>query len=89
MEDNSVRVTEKISASQKLGEKEARELIRGSSKIFIAKGKKLDEFPGGKATKEIVEKMLGSTGNLRAPTIRVGKTLLVGYNEETYRKVFG
>lgn len=89
MEDNSVRVTEKISASQKLGEKEARELIRGSAKIFIAKGKKLEEFAGGKASKELVEKMLGSTGNLRAPTIRVGKTLLVGYNEETYMKVFG
>jgi len=82
-------VTEEVSASQKLGEKEARQLIKGASKIFIAKGKKLEEFRGGSARKEIVEKMLGSTGNLRAPTIKVGKTLLVGYNEETYAKVFG
>ena len=31
--------------------------------------------------------MLGPTGNLRAPTLRVGRTLLVGFDEETYRKV--
>jgi len=33
--------------------------------------------------------MLGATGNLRAPTIRVGKKLLVGFNEDVYREVFG
>jgi hypothetical protein len=31
--------------------------------------------------------ILGPTGNLRAPTIRVGKTLLVGFSEEAYRQV--
>lgn len=89
MGDNSIREIERVSASQKLGEKEARELLRNASRVFIAKGKKLEEFKGGTATKEIVQKMLGATGNLRAPTIRVGKTLLVGFNEETYMKVFG
>jgi hypothetical protein len=33
--------------------------------------------------------MLGSTGNLRAPTAVVGKTLLVGFNEESYSDVLG
>jgi len=33
--------------------------------------------------------MLGATGNLRAPTIRVGKKLLVGFNEDVYSEVFG
>ena len=28
--------------------------------------------------------MLGPTGNLRAPTIRSGKTLVVGFHEEIY-----
>jgi len=32
--------------------------------------------------------MLGPTGNLRAPAIRVGKTLLVGFNEDAYGQVF-
>lgn len=28
--------------------------------------------------------LLGPTGNLRAPTIRKGKTLYVGFSEEAY-----
>ncbi len=89
MEARGIEAEETVPASRKLGESEARELVRGARKIYIAKGKKLDEFEGGTARREIVEKMLGSTGNLRAPTIRVGKTLLVGFNEEVYEKVLG
>jgi arsenate reductase-like glutaredoxin family protein len=29
--------------------------------------------------------LLGPTGNLRAPTLRKGKTLLVGFNMEAYK----
>ncbi len=32
--------------------------------------------------------LLGPTGNLRAPTIRRGKTLIVGFNDDTYKKLF-
>jgi len=31
--------------------------------------------------------LLGPTGNLRAPTLRIGKTLVVGFDEGTYAKV--
>ena len=30
--------------------------------------------------------LLGPTGNLKAPTLRLGDTLLVGFSEEAYRK---
>jgi hypothetical protein len=33
--------------------------------------------------------LLGPTGNLRAPTLRRGRTLVVGFDAPTYRKVFG
>jgi hypothetical protein len=33
--------------------------------------------------------ILGPTGNLKAPAIRIGDTLLVGFNESAYQKVFG
>lgn len=56
--------------------------------MIVAKGKKVDEFqPGGRAGKDVVDAMLGPTGNLRAPTLRVGKTVLVGFDEETYGRV--
>lgn len=33
--------------------------------------------------------LLGPTGNLRAPTMRVGQTLLVGYNDDIFTETFG
>jgi arsenate reductase-like glutaredoxin family protein len=33
--------------------------------------------------------LLGPTGNLKAPTLRKGRTLLVGFSEEAYRVTLG
>lgn len=90
MEASNIAVKEQIPASKKLQAKDAKELLQGASKLIVAKGKKVAEFKGGKtADSEGVKAMLGPTGNLRAPTLRVGKTLLVGFNEEVYDKLFG
>ena len=49
---------------------------------------KVDQFPiKGTPTDEVIGAMLGPTGNLRAPTMRVGKTIVVGFNEEQYQTV--
>ena len=58
-------------------------------KVIVAKGRKVQSFPGGKASKEIVDALSGPTGNLRAPTMRVGKTLLVGFDESSYADALG
>lgn len=43
------------------------------------------EFTGSaRSGAECIEAMLGPTGNLRAPTLRVGKTVLVGFDQDTY-----
>jgi len=89
MEDHAIEISEQIPASRKLGEDTARELIAAADAIHIAKGKKLDAFTAADAADDFVAKMLGSTGNLRAPTIVVGKTLVVGFNEDLYDDVFG
>ena len=75
-------------ASRKLGKKDAGAMAKAASKIYVAKGKKLDEFKGGKADAKTVAAMLGPTGNLRAPCIRIGKTVVVGFNEELYAEIF-
>ncbi len=69
-----------------LGRVEALELARAVGKVIAAKGKKvvalyMSQNPSDSA---VLEVMLGPTGNLRAPTIRRGKTLLVGFHDETY-----
>lgn len=46
---------------------------------------KNDETP----REEIAALMLGPTGNLRAPTIVRGKTLLVGFNGDEFEKILG
>jgi hypothetical protein len=33
--------------------------------------------------------LLGPSGNLKAPTLRMGKMLLVGFGEQAYREIFG
>ena len=88
MEDNSIEISEQVPASRKLGEERARELIGGADEIRIAKGKKLDVFSSSDDADVIAPKMLGSTGNLRAPTVVVGSTVLVGFNEATYGEIF-
>lgn len=73
-----------------MSESEARAIAKASSKVYVAKGKKLDVFEMKSAKlSEVAEKMLGPTGNLRAPTLRVGKITVVGFSEEAYEAVFG
>jgi len=60
--------------------------------IHVVKGKRVvhvDLRKGKPAKAELLELLLGPTGNLRAPTIRKGRTLLVGFDEATYKKVLG
>ena len=75
-------------ASRKLAKKEAAALAKQASKVIVAKGKKISEFAGGRAGKDVIAAMLGPTGNLRAPTIRKGKTVLVGFNEDLFERIF-
>jgi len=90
LEASDIRIKETIPASRKLQRADAEALLAKASRMTVAKGKKVQDFAGGaKATDEAVDAMLGSTGNLRAPAIVRGKTLLVGFNEDVYTKTFG
>lgn len=58
-----------------------------ADEIYSLKGKKivrLDLKKSKPKNEEIAALMMGPTGNLRAPTFRKGKTIVVGFNEETY-----
>lgn len=67
-------------------------LLDGVEKLVAARGKKIVEFDLKKdrPTDEVLlTHLLGPTGNLRAPTARIGKTLLVGFNPEAYEQIIG
>jgi len=75
-------------ASKKLGRDDAVALARNCDTLIVAKGKQVATFAvSGDPGEEAVDAMLGPTGNLRAPTVRSGRTLLVGFNEEQYAVV--
>jgi len=87
---DDIRIVEQVSASKKLGADAAAELLANASKLIAAKGKKVVEFDLKNADRDAaVAAMLGPTGNLRAPTLRRGKTIVVGFNDETYADLFG
>ena len=77
-----------VLASKKLGRDDAVALARTCDTLIVARGRKVTTFEvSGDPGKEVVDAMLGPTGNLRAPTVRSGRTLLVGFNEDEYAAV--
>ena len=73
-----------------LKEKEALALVREVDEIYATKGQKViyvdlrKDEPG---RVQLLALLLGPTGNLRAPTLRKGRTLVVGFDAATYEKV--
>jgi len=79
------------SSKQKIGPSEALELLDGvKTLVCIMRGNKVftydltEEQPDDQT---LLHQMIGPSGSLRAPTARIGSTLVVGFDEETYRKL--
>lgn len=88
---NQVATTEVVDAKKApLGKKEALEMARGADELYATKGKKVFHFNMKKDKPDdntLLAVLLGPSGNLRAPTFKVGKTLVVGFDAETYQKL--
>ncbi len=86
MAANGLEPKETVFASRKLGREDAYVLANKASKLIVAKGKKVTKFAtSGTPSEDAIDSMLGPTGNLRAPTLRSGRILIVGFSEEEYR----
>ncbi len=73
-----------------LGATDALAMLKGIDQLYVAKGKKVVHLDLRKSKpEEAVPLMLGPTGNVRAPLLRKGKILLVGFEEGMYREVLG
>jgi arsenate reductase-like glutaredoxin family protein len=93
MEDKPLTVRETVNAAkERIGEQDLKGVLEGVTRVVAAKGKKIVELDLAKdkpSMAELAKVMLGPTGNLRAPTIRAGKKLLVGFNPEIYGEHLG
>ncbi len=59
--------------------------------IVVGRGKKvilMDMKKDAPDDETLASYLVGPTGNLKAPTIRRGRTLIVGFSEAAYRQVF-
>jgi arsenate reductase-like glutaredoxin family protein len=77
---------------QRLGAKQALALAKQADEIVVARGKKvvtIDMKKSPPPDAELLGYLLGPTGNLRAPTVRRGKKLLVGFDADAYERVLG
>jgi len=73
-----------------LKEKDALALVKDVDEIYASKGKQVVHLDLRKEQPDraaLLGLVLGPTGNLRAPTLRKGRTLLVGFDEAAYAKV--
>jgi arsenate reductase-like glutaredoxin family protein len=74
-----------------VSEEDALKLLTESDELYVTRGTKVihfdlkNEHPGNEA---VLELLIGRSGKLRAPAIKAGRTLLVGFDGPTYEKLF-
>ena len=79
-----------IANKVRFGHDEALELARQGNEVWAAKGKQVTKYaladdPGDE---ELAAILLGPSGKLRAPAMRVGKRFVVGFNPDMYAELF-
>ena len=59
--------------------------LKQASTVHVASGQKTLTFtPDSSNKEELINKATGRTGNLRAPALRIGDDLYIGYNSAMY-----
>ncbi len=68
------------------------ELLQSLSEVVAVKGKKILRFAlknDQPPPDALLSAVLGPSGNLRAPAIRAGEILIVGFHPDVYGELFG
>ena len=73
-----------------LVDQDALELIAKVNDLYVTRGVKVIHFDLLRErpdNESLLELLIGRSGKLRAPAIRAGKTMIVGFDQATYEKV--
>ncbi len=63
-------------------------MLSQAKDVYIVNGRKINHWQPDESNKEdILAKAIGRSGNLRAPTIKVGDTTIIGFNEALYEEI--
>ncbi len=65
------------------------DIVKTAEHISVAKGKKVVSFDrSAMVAEDVLKHVMGPSGNLRAPTLRLGDQFVVGFNLEMYEEKF-
>jgi hypothetical protein len=81
-----VEIKEVVDAkTRRFDEEAAWALLKTAGTVTVAKGKKVQTFATAAGEKAaILKQAMGPSGNLRAPTFRVGDRFIIGFNTDLY-----
>jgi len=74
-----------------LADADALKLVGQVNDLYVTRGTKVihidlkSERPDDES---LLSLLIGPSGKLRAPTLKIGKTMIVGFDQATYEKVF-
>jgi arsenate reductase-like glutaredoxin family protein len=85
-DDRGIAIKEAVEArKEKIEGDDAWAILGAADELIVGRGKKFQVFDPKKDDKEAILKVcLGRTGNLRAPTLKMGGRVVVGFNDEMY-----
>jgi len=84
--------TQADARKERIGPEDALKLTQEVSEVIAAKGKKVVRYNLAKdkpSREDLLAIMIGPSGNLRAPTLRKGKKLIIGFEAEAYNELLG
>jgi arsenate reductase-like glutaredoxin family protein len=92
LSEHSIPIVKQVDARKtELVEADALQLIRDVTQLYVTRGTKVVHFdltaerPDDAA---LLQMLIGRSGKLRAPTVKIGQTVIVGFDQSTYRQIF-
>jgi len=75
---------ERSSRKEPFSDEDVKALLKGVREVRIARGRKVVVQPAKESSPDDLK---GPTGNYRAPILQIGKTLLVGFNQDALEEL--
>lgn len=89
-EQNQQIVTERNAKKEPITGEDVLQLFADVKTLVVANGKKIIHLdPALMDRQELISAVVGRSGNLRAPALRIGTTFYIGFNEELYTTIAG
>ena len=92
LDEHGIKITTQDDARKiPLVEADALRLLNQANDLYVTRGTKvihIDLKTGRPDDDTLLGLLIGPSGKLRAPTLKFGKTLVVGFDQATYEQVF-